>query len=400
MESIHSIFGYCPSDWDNLFASLLAGLDNKEVAYSNVFQIIKSKTAAGFIPNWSTGGAKSQDRTEPPVGAKVMLELFRKFNDTWALEVVFDDLLDWNEWFLSNRILLPAGLVALGSHHQHYFHRDIGAFDTFIIGEESNTMQAARFESGLDNSPMYDGDLFDTKTHMMNVYDVGMSSLFAQEAYNLAEIAAILGQSPILVQKLRDRGDSMRNKIMSHLWDADRHVFVNRFPNGTFSPHISPTSFYPLLIGGATKEQAKAMVEHWLLNSSRFCISSQGDMQGNDPNHCYWGLPSTTADDPTYLKGDWIYWRGYVWGPMSQLVFFALQSAQRDLAITGILSQARKALCKQMESLMMSQWNANRHICENYSPLKNASECSGTKFYHWGALNGLIGMFEDGFWLE
>lgn len=24
--------------------------------------------------------------------------------------------------------------------------------------------------------------------------------------------------------------------------------------------------------------------------------------------------------------------------------------------------------------------------------------CSGSKFYHWGALNGLIGLVEEGFW--
>jgi hypothetical protein len=33
-----------------------------------------------------------------------------------------------------------------------------------------------------------------------------------------------------------------------------------------------------------------------------------------------------------------------------------------------------------------------------HSPYKNATECSGTLFYHWGALNGLIGMIEDGYW--
>ena len=53
-----------------------------------------------------------------------------------------------------------------------------------------------------------------------------------------------------------------------------------------------------------------------------------------------------------------------------------------------------------MEALMMSQWEKNRHICENYSPFQNATECSGTLFYHWGALNGLIGMVEDGYYYE
>ena len=59
-----------------------------------------------------------------------------------------------------------------------------------------------------------------------------------------------------------------------------------------------------------------------------------------------------------------------------------------------IIDVARKALCHQMEALVISQWKVNRHICENYSPFLNSTECSGTLFYHWGALNALIAMIE------
>jgi len=69
---------------DNLFASLLMGLGNRSWAYSNLFVVMKSKTAAGFIPNYAAGGMRSEDRTEPPVGAKVLLELYRKYNDKWV----------------------------------------------------------------------------------------------------------------------------------------------------------------------------------------------------------------------------------------------------------------------------------------------------------------------------
>ena len=40
------------------------------------------------------------------------------------------------------------------------------------------------------------------------------------------------------------------------------------------------------------------MVTHWLTNKSRFCISEQYETE-ND-GRCYWGLPSISADDPTY----------------------------------------------------------------------------------------------------
>ena len=138
-------------DWDNFFASLLAGLDNKDIAYSNIFQVVKSKTVAGFVPNMASGGSKTQDRTEPAVGAKAMLELFRKYNDTWAVEVVFDDLLDWNNWFLSKRILHPSGLIALGSHTEVLGPRKR---QLSSLSNRWDDMQQSRFESGMDNSPM------------------------------------------------------------------------------------------------------------------------------------------------------------------------------------------------------------------------------------------------------
>ena len=386
---------------------MLAGLDprGKHIAYSNLFQAVKSKTTAGFIPNWSTGGAKSQDRTEPPVGAKVALEIYRKYKETWPIEVVFDDLLDWNDWFLRKRVLQPAGLIALGSLDENLNHNDQQP-----TIETQNTMQAARFESGLDNSPMYDGHLFDNQTtHMMQLYDVGMTSMVAQEAYSLSELARIIGRFE-LSRMLKDRGDDLRFKIRTNFWDPVQLRFANRYPNGTFSNHISPTSFYPLLAGAASSQQAMTMIQLWLFNSSRFCLTPNGDFAGNDPHHCYWGLPSISADDPKYLSSNFVYWRGYVWGPMAQLVYWSLEGSAFSSTIratinnttgtgqTDVITQARKALCKQMQSMMMQQWDLNHHICENYSPLKNATECSGTKFYHWGALNGLIGMIEDGFW--
>jgi hypothetical protein len=99
-------------------------------------------------------------------------------------------------------------------------------------------------------------------------------------------------------------------------------------------------------------------------------------------------------------------WRGYVWGPLTQLVHWSLQYPDKQFDANGELGEtnwglARKALCKHMESMMMNQWSRHRDICENYHPSlagDGADACTGTKFYHWGALAGLIGMVEDGHW--
>lgn len=135
------------------------------------------------------------------------------------------------------------------------------------------------------------------------------------------------------------------------------------------------------------------MAEKWLLNSSRFCVAPNGDFAGLEDT-CYWGLPSIEASDPAYPALG--YWRGYIWGPMAQLTFWSLQNYDHVPQVRS----ARKAMCKQLSGLMMSQWEQHRHICENYNPHKDADttegDCSGTRFYHWGALTGLIGLMEDG----
>jgi len=178
-------FTYAIFDWDNIFASLLAGIGNKSIAYSNLIQVIKSKTAAGFVPNYAAGGAKSMDRTEPPVGAKALLDLYKRHGDKWMVELLFQDLLDWSNWFMRRRRLPPLDLIALGSFNE----------EADITGKfQSENMQAARFESGLDNSPMYDGEFYDgSNTFMMQLYDVGMSSMVVQESYALAELAEVIG---------------------------------------------------------------------------------------------------------------------------------------------------------------------------------------------------------------
>ena len=94
-------------DWDNLFATLLAASGGTNAsdprggfayAVSNLFQVVKSKSAAGFVPNFAAGGLRSQDRTEPPIGAKTVLTLVEKFGAKrmeWVIVGLFDDLLDW-----------------------------------------------------------------------------------------------------------------------------------------------------------------------------------------------------------------------------------------------------------------------------------------------------------------
>merc|ERR1719273_54494 len=235
-------------------------------------------------------------------------------------------------------------------------------------------MQAGRWESGMDNSPMYDGWNGSFINGKMQLYDVGMASMHTMDSSVLATLAKVIGRTEDAAL-LQARSDTMRKLIIDHLWDEKSGIYVNLMPNGTFYRSVSPTSFYPLMTQGPPVDHVDQMMTKWLMNPARFCISPNGDFKGNTDD-CYWGLPSISADDPAFPKLG--YWRGYVWGPLSMLTYWGLQ--EYDNVPTA--KQARHSMCKQMNQLMLSQWRAHRHICENFNPHKNGTECAGMHFYH------------------
>ena len=67
---------------------------------------------------------------------------------------------------------------------------------------------------------------------------------------------------------------------------------------------------------------------------------------------------------------------------------------------------ARRQLASQMGEMFVDMWRKHGHVCENYLPHRRAGaavdgtvwpdECTGTTFYHWGALSGLILLAESG----
>lgn len=117
--AISTDWNYVIFDWDNIFAAYMFGALGepaaKASAYSSLIQVIRSKTKNGFIGNYAAGGAKSQDRSEEIIGAKVLLSLYNQYKEEWIVELLYDDLLDWLTWALQHRTLPPLNLITQGS---------------------------------------------------------------------------------------------------------------------------------------------------------------------------------------------------------------------------------------------------------------------------------------------
>ncbi len=357
--------GYVLFDWDTYFAATLAAVGDRDLAYANAIEIGREATQAGFIPNYArSGGWKSSDRSEPPVGAITVLALYDKFHDRWLLDETYPALLKWNRWWAAHRE--RKNFLVWGSDDENAPRN----LDDTSVG----TMQGARFESGLDNSPMYDTDEFDDKAHQMELADVGMMGMYIADCDTLATMAQVLGKIADAAE-LKARADKYR-EALGRLWDEKSGMFLNQdLKTGNSSLRLSPTNFYPLLAAGATPQQAERMVKEHLLNPTEFWGT--------------WVIPSIARNDPAFQDQD--YWRGRIWGPMNYLVYLGLKKYSNPVVV-----KARQELAAKSLELFLRDWRQNAHVHENYNAITGAGDdvSSSDRFYHWGALLGLMELEE------
>jgi hypothetical protein len=355
--------GYVLFDWDTFFAATLAGIGDRDLAYANALEILREETPAGFVPNYARpDGWKSFDRSEPPVGAITVLGLYRQFHDRWFIEDAFQPLLRWNRWWSEHRD--QDGYLAWGSDGQN----PPGNLDD----RASGTQPGAILESGLDNSPMYDGAAYNPKTHLLEYADVGLMSMYIADCNALAEMADAL-QKPKEAKELRDRSLRYRAKLQT-MWSEEAGIFLNRdLHTGALNQRLSPTNFYPLLAQAATPAQARTMVEKHLLNPREFW----GE----------WVIPSIARNDPGFKDQD--YWRGRIWGPMNYLVYLGLLNYDD--------APARREFAQKSYNLFLKEWRENGHVHENYNAVTGAGDDvrSSDRFYHWGALLGYVQYLEQ-----
>jgi glycogen debranching enzyme len=353
--------GYVLFDWDTFFAADLAAVGSKDLAYANALEILNEVTPEGFVPNYGrTGNWKSFDRSEPPVGALTVLRLYNKFHDRWLLEDSFDRLYKWNRWWAAHRDI--QGYLAWGSDGEN---RPANLDD-----HSAGTLQGAKYESGIDNGPQFDGTFYNEHTHLMELADVGLMGMYIADCNALADIADILGRSKERAE-MRESAKRYTNSLAT-LWEPETGIFLHKdLHAGKLGHRLSPTNFYPMLAKAATPAQADEMIKKHLLNTDEF-----------------WGervLPAIARNDPAFNDQD--YWRGRIWAPMNWLVYLGLRNYNTPTAI-----QARKELAEKSLELFLHEWKEKGHVHENYSAVSDDSDGvkSSDRFYHWGALLGLM----------
>ncbi|MFI7273845.1 MGH1-like glycoside hydrolase domain-containing protein [Streptomyces sp. NPDC049879] len=350
--------------WDTFFTGLAASTVDRDYARGVFTQILPHATATGMIPNRvSDDRGRTDDRSQPPVGALTVLKAYLAgglsdaTRDRRLVADTFPALLAWHDWWPAAR-RGPHGLLAWGS-------------DPIPDDPESATLDRAKRESGLDDSPMYDEAAYDPATHCMDLADAGLNALHIADADALAQLAGVLGEHDTAARLRAEAADS-RTRADSLLWSADQGGHRNLTAAGKHDPHVSPTLLYPLLAAMPDAERAAAVADSLL---------RPGVLGGERP------LPSTARDDPAFAA---TYWRGRIWAPMAYL---AVEGLRRN----GLTDHSRSVV-RALLRLFLTEWHDHSHVRENY-PAHSGEDLTGLParsdgLMAWGGLLALLAFGE------
>ena len=354
-------------EWESFFNALEVSVESSKHAKDILKAVLETQYPNGNIPNWRSRFGGTPDTSQPPIGSYVVLKLFQRLGDLDLLRYAYPYLVKWHSFWKQEedngqlrRDGNRDGLLEWGTDKE-FFPQSVPPWEENIEGKK----QAMR-ESGQDDLPNWEDAPFsqDTGTLIMNCID--LNSLFALDAWSLAEIANILNKRDDY-NNYSSEYETMKELINEHLWDEREGFYFDRYWDGRFSTRKAASNFYPLLAGIPDKTRALRMLRH-LLNPEEF-----------------WGefiIPTISRDDPAYK--DQQRWRGAIWPPTNYLIYQGLKAYHFD----AIASE----LAKKSSDLFLRTWE-NFQLCpENFD--SRTGEAGGQRYQSWGSLFALIALEE------
>lgn len=342
---------------DQTFAALLGGVFDADLARENMMTALAGATPQGNIACIVTSNDAWVDRSQPPYGALMVWQLYQRTGERSIVEASYETLARNQRWWRDNRDPDGAGFLSCGTS-------DVGE------GLYKGTAFGARNETGMDNSATHDEAVYDPETRTLSTFDLGLNCAAALDAEMLAKMAGVLGRHED-AREFEAIASRSRNLISEELWDERRGIFANRQRKGGFVRSLSPTSFYPLLCGAATHEQAVRLLEH---------LKDENSFAGA------FVLPNATRNDPAFAEN--VYWRGRIWPNVNYMVWLGLRRY-------GFTTEASR-LADQSYDLFMKSWREERIAAENYSAVTGEAMDQGDTdpFYIWAALLPLMAVSE------
>ena len=285
--------------------------------------------------------------SKPPLAAWAVWEVYRITGEIGFLEEIYPKLVSYHDWWYRNRDHDGNGIAEYGAtvHPDNW--------------DRKSVIEAAAWESGMDNAPRFDEDYGidvlpnrDEDGQLLG-YSLSQESvdlncyLYAEKGY-LLKIAEVLGKTED-ARVYRQEAEKVADFIRTRMWDDETGFFYD----------VDIAGKRPLVERGMGIEGAMAL---WSQvadeeQASRICAS----LMREDRFNTRMPFPTASKDNPRYSPER--YWRGPVWLDQA---YFAVEGLFKYGYEDEARSMARK-LIGAAEGL-----TDDAPIRENYSPESGA----------------------------
>ena len=214
--------GWCKTDdlaiyeWDSFFHALLGSIEDPEQGKNTIRLLLQFQQPCGLIPNTNFQGEQSIDRSQPPVGALCVWKMHQYHPDLDFLKEVYPKLVKHHDWWFAKR---PSNGLP---------YRDGNNNGLLEWGTETGDLQNAKYESGEDNSPMFDDVIMNEKSKTIEMDMVDLSALWAADAMYLSLIAKEIGKTED-IKRFDLEKEQMNKRINKFLWNEKTGIYCNRY---------------------------------------------------------------------------------------------------------------------------------------------------------------------------
>jgi len=354
--------------WTSFLNALEISIESFDLAEDVIRSVLETQYPNGNIPSWRSRTSGTPDRSQPPIGSYVVLKLFQKNADIEFLDYAYPYLKRWHRFWKMKKSNGQArrdgngdGLLEWGSDSDLVSKNGPSA-EVNASGE-----QRARWESGQEDSPNWDGVEISDKTDTLVLNCLDLNCLYTLDAWCLSQIANILDIREDYSYYANEY-EEMKRRVDEYFWDENEGFYFDRYWNGMFSTRKAASNFLPLLAGIPDRNKATDMIRH-LLNEDIF-----------------WGdyvIPTISRDDPVF-RGNLQTWRGTICPPINYLIYQGLKAYGFDTIASEF---AEKSV-----SLFLRSWENFQLSPENFD--SRTGEAGGKRHQSWGPLFALIGLEE------
>jgi len=249
---------------------------NEEIAKSEMITLFDYQADNGMVPDFISYNKKYNNwrDAKPPVAAWGAMNVYKATGDKKFLETMFDKLYKFHQWWYAER------------DHNHNGICEYGATD--------GTLEAAAWESGMDNAIRFDGAVMLKNEGYEDAWSMDQESVDLN-AYLALECKLLKKFSSLL--KIPFDAPDYSSQVADYFFDKNINFFCDRrLKDGSFIEEPGCEAYTPLWTRIATQAQVDSMLP-MLQDTAKFST--------------YIPFPTIAADNPKYNPRG--YWRGPIW---------------------------------------------------------------------------------------